>query len=92
MATEKIETAMPLADEVAKLLDNEWCVVMYKHPRGGYAACAIQSGAEGLGAIGEVVMGLKQQHITDDFTPSKALHRLVEKVLTRRIVEPDDGE
>jgi hypothetical protein len=60
-----------LADECIKLLDNGWCVTMYKNAMGSYTARAASF------AEPDVLVE------TDDFTPSQVLYRLTEKVFGR---------
>ncbi len=62
------------ADDIAKLLDNGYEVVLFRNGLGSYTATARQQG---------VLTGIVE---TDDLTPAKALYRLSEKVTTGRIV------
>lgn len=67
-------------DDAVKLLDNGWRIVMFRNTLRSYVARAVKPKSEmEEGTTNEVV-------ITDDFTPSKALYRLIEKVTTGRIV------
>jgi hypothetical protein len=74
----KGDTMEAMADECKKLLDNGWGVVLYKNDLGSYTAIAVP--LEDLPPV-----NTEENHITDDFTPSKALYRLTEKVTTGRI-------
>ncbi len=67
------------ADDVQKLLDSGWAVMLYANQMGSYTAVAMKSGQSPEEAI-EI-----DRQITDDFTPSQALYRLTEKVTTGRI-------
>lgn len=62
------------ADDVRKLLDNGWTVLLFKNDLGSYTAVACKPGQQIADAID------KEAQLTDDFTPSQALHRLAEKV------------
>lgn len=62
------------ADNICKLLDNEWTVLLFKNDLGSYTAVACKPDQEMADAIG------KESQLTDDFTPSKALNRLAELV------------
>lgn len=69
-ATDKIPKVKPtpnLPDECMKLLDNGWNVMLYKNQLGSYTASARNKSSG-------------RHEVTDDFTPSKALYRLTEKV------------
>lgn len=68
------------ADEVKKLLDNDWTVLLYKNQLGSYTAVALKPGDD----LDDLPADSNQ--ITDDFEPSQALYRLTEKCLTGRIV------
>ena len=65
-------------NDVCKLLDNHWTIRLFRNGLGSYTAKA-------RNAVTRKVA------ITDDFTPEKALYRLVEKVTTGRIVQGDSG-
>ena len=71
----------PNADECRKLLDNGWGVWLFCNELGSYTAVACKE-SEAL----EAAMDNDAQ-ITDDITPSKALHRLTEKLVFGRIVD-----
>ncbi len=68
------------ADEVKKLLENDWTVLLYKNQLGSYTAVALKPGDD----LDDLPADSNQ--ITDDFEPSQALYRLTEKCLTGRIV------
>ena len=59
------------ADDVQKLLDNGWRIGIFRNE--------LDYTAEAINQEGKVVT-------TDDFTPLKALCRLIEKATTGRIV------
>lgn len=67
------------ADDVMKLLDNQYSVVLFKNQLGSYTAVA----CKGVQSVAKA-LSIDRQN-TDDFTPSQALYRLTEKVLTGRI-------
>ncbi len=62
------------ADDIQKLLDNKWRVLLFKNDIGSYSAVACSPRLTMREAIDDEAL------ITDDFTPSQALHRLAEKV------------
>jgi hypothetical protein len=68
------EATREIADDVTKLLDNGWHVMLYKNQLDSYTASARHRSSG-------------RHEITDDFTPSKALYRLTEKAITGRIVD-----
>ena len=70
LATEPDVPSGAIADDTAKLLDNDWRVRLFRNALGSYTAVAVSSHAE-------------RRVETDDFTPSKALYRLTEKVFGR---------
>lgn len=73
----------PPADGCQKLLDNKWGIVMFKNDLGSYTAVAYRDGQS-------IEDAMEYPHqITDDFTPSKAMHRLSEKCTLGRIVGVD---
>ncbi len=74
-----------IVDDCAKLLDNGHCILMFRNELGSYTAIAVHMDSVADGELGFVVSGADEQHTTDDFTPSKALYRLTEKVTTGRI-------
>ncbi len=66
-------------NDVAKLLDNGWHILIFRNALDSYTARAIRPLIEGDGGtVNEVVD-------TDDFTPGDALYRLAEKASTGRI-------
>lgn len=67
------------ADDVMKLLDNRYSVVLFKNELGSYTAVACKPKQDVRTAI------RIDRQMTDDFTPSQALYRLTEKVLMGRI-------
>lgn len=68
-----------VADECLRLLDDGAKVVLYRNGLGSYTAVSLR-GADAE-RIEEIIDHLCSDgpHITDDFLPSKALHRLAEK-------------
>ena len=74
-------------DDVAKLLDNGWTIQLFRNALGSYTARAVPSGIL-CKESGYLAVGID----TDDFTVSKALYRLTEKVTTGRLVGPQDTE
>lgn len=62
-----------MADDCMKLLDNGWQLTIFKNRLGSYTATAKHPNG--------------RTEITDDFSPSKVLYRLTEKVTTGRIVQ-----
>lgn len=68
----KFDPTPSLPDECVKLLDNRWNIVLFKNGLGSYSAVATKE----LPPESVIDEGV----ITDDFTPSKALYRLTEKV------------
>ncbi len=67
-------------NDVKKLLDNGWCVCIFRNGLDSYTAFA--TGQEDAVALCE---DLEERLITDDFEPSIALYRLTEKVTTGKI-------
>ncbi len=63
------------ADECQRLLDNGWTVTLFRNGMGSYTAVASAKGQE-IDNAKDV-----DRQITDDFSPSKALHRLAEKMI-----------
>lgn len=69
---------MKQIDEAAeKLLDNGWSIKLYRNQLGSYTARAQRKDRK---------VEAKGSFITDDFTPSKAIIRLTEKVLFGRVL------
>lgn len=66
------------ADDVMKLLDRGFTVVLFKNDLGSYTAVAARPGEGSLDKA--LRAALRKGHETDDFTPSQALYRLTEKV------------
>lgn len=84
-------------DDTKKLLDNKRCILLFRNEMGSYTAVAGKSPHEIIGlleAADEVENATGDPRdcswITDDFTPSKALCRLTEKLTTGRIVGADE--
>jgi hypothetical protein len=75
-----------LADECKKLLDNKWCIMLFKNELGTYTAVACKPGQSVFDAM-EV-----DSQITDDFEPSQALYRLTEKVYGRIVMTTIRGQ
>lgn len=63
------------ANEVKRLLDNGWTVMMRKNEMGSYTAVAVAEGQ-----LVDEALEVERQ-ITDDFEPDAALHRLAEKMI-----------
>jgi len=76
---------MSKVDDLMKLLDNGVAVSIFKNDLGSYTAIAHNMEQS---IIWEELLEdqFDESQITDDFTPEKALYRLVEKVTTGRIV------
>lgn len=70
----------PNADESMKLMDAGYRVLLFKNDLGSYTAIAIKP-SQDFDEASE-----NDRQITDEFTPSKALHRLTEKLVFGRIV------
>lgn len=61
------------ADDCMKLLDNGWAIRLFRNQLGSYTAVAKNDSPDH-----------KPRYVeTDDFIPSQALYRLVEKVFGR---------
>lgn len=60
-------------DSCAKLLDNGWSITLFKNEIGTYSAVATKGDEDDIDELSE-------GRITDDFTPSKAVCRLTEKM------------
>ncbi len=71
-------------DDLRRLLDNKWAVLMFRNDMGTYTAVAVAAKQDYVDA-----MDIDRQ-ITDDFSPSKALCRLSEKMIGN-IVGVDDA-
>jgi len=95
----------PNADECTKLLDAGWTLQIFRNQLGSYTACAIPPKLQAAIDAGEdVVLPTDEldedddtpdpctRWLTDDFTPTRAIHRLVEKALFNRIVGVDTDE
>ena len=65
--------------EINRLLDNGAAVVIFKNQLGSYTAFASAHELDEFRAIMEESDG--NGHLTDDFTPEKAISRLADKVL-----------
>lgn len=74
---------MANVDDLRRLLDNKWAVLMFRNDMGSYTAVAVAPHQD----YTEAMEGDRQ--ITDDFSPSKALCRLSEKMIGN-IVGVDD--
>ena len=68
------------ADDVMKLLDRGYTVMLRRNELGSYTAIALPEGTESVDDVIDY-----DRFVTDDFTPSQALYRLTEKVTTGRI-------
>lgn len=66
---------MANVDDLRRLLDNKWAVLMFRNEMDSYTAVAVAPKQSYQDAM-EV-----DRQITDDFTPSKALCRLSEKMI-----------
>jgi uncharacterized protein YeeX (DUF496 family) len=82
------DTTPNKADDVRKLLDSGACVVLYRNELKTYTAVCVRPIDLAYADIAGVIEEMQDDgpHITDDFTPSKALYRLTEKATTGRIV------
>lgn len=74
------------ADEIQRALDNGHMVILYRNALDTYTACAFHqqtlAGESLLGLIDQQFPGESdKEHLTDDFTPAKALHRLSEAMI-----------
>jgi hypothetical protein len=69
-------------DEVAKLLDDGYWVVIYHNRLGSFTAVALgESESDTINDVRECIEDIDDEsRITDDFTPTKALARLAEKL------------
>ena len=67
-------------NDIKKLLDNGWQVLLFSNDLGSYTAVAIADN-QSFEEAQEI-----DRQITDDHEPEKALYRLAEKVTTGRIV------
>lgn len=63
------------ADEIQRLLDNGWMIGLFRNSLGSYTAYCWR------GRKPATPCGLPERQITDDSTPSQALHRLAEKMI-----------
>lgn len=70
-------------NDVVKLLDNDWSVMLFRNDLGSYTAVAIMPEQSVHDAM------QCDSQITDDFTVEKVLFRLTEKCLCGRIVGSD---
>lgn len=69
-----------VVNDCMKLLDRGRAIVLFRNQLGSYTAAAI-----GVEEAVSATCELPERLITDDFTPSDALYRIVEKVTTGRI-------
>jgi hypothetical protein len=85
------------ANDVLKLLDNGYAVLLYRNALGSYTAAASRE-PEKLAGLLEArdsdddcsfEAEFPERQITDDFTPEKALYRLAEKATTGRVVQEE---
>lgn len=67
-------------DEIQKLLDRGEVIVLFRNGLGSYTAAAIQKTKTAVHREIDRMHALALTH-TDDFTPSKSLDRLAEKML-----------
>ena len=72
--------AEPNADECAKLLEGGWEILLFKNRLGSYSAVVKHPNEKKFDVDNERL-------ITDDFTPSRVLHRITEKALFNRYVQ-----
>jgi hypothetical protein len=91
-----MDEAPQIADDVKKLLDRGDAVILYRNQLGSYTAVTITS-SERPGRRRQLALLLADMpvdgpHITDDFTPSRALYRLTEKATTGRIAGHENGD
>ena len=77
-------------DDAAKLLDNGWVILLFRRQLGSYTARAIRPFH--LEADMQYDDTKTDVVTTTNFTISKALYRLTEKVTTGRIVGSQDTE
>jgi len=82
------ETGPNKVDDCMKLLDNGYVILLFSNGIGSYTAVAVNAD-EADGIMPCHCDDFDEWRITDDFTPSKALYRLVEKATTGRIVESE---
>jgi hypothetical protein len=69
------------ADECKKLLDNGWTIALFKNGLDSYSAVATRK------RVPERV--IDDGVITDDWTPSKSLYRLTEKVFGNIVISKE---
>lgn len=70
-------------DDVQKLLDRGYVIVMFKNGLGSFTAVAFTTADEMSARIVRRVSKIDDDSrmLTDDFTPDKALRRLTDKML-----------
>lgn len=68
-----------IADDCRKLLDNRAYIVLYRNGLRSYTGICLRDGD--AGEVQSIIDRLDDDgpHITDDWTPSRVLHRLTEK-------------
>lgn len=95
-----------VADEVLKLLDNGWRVLLYKNQLGSISALAVPKGKSVNAAYRELLryespddtpieqLGFDgpNRYVTDGFAVAEVLHNLTEKVLFGRLPASDDED
>jgi hypothetical protein len=69
---------IPNADEIQRALDNGHVVVLFRNGMGSYTAATLVMGTD---VARKVNLAARRGTLTDDFSPSKALHRLAEKLI-----------